>query len=241
MPAPIGIFALPLLLLLAAGAGGGKKGDKGDPGNLPDPLDPPPPPPPPPSDDQFADLTESELTEYCCSVWSSLPEPSTVGLDELSWSVLRGLFPAFTWPPPESSSIAVHEVWHRCVGIFSAIQAGDVSCDAAIVINDGPAKAGSFYQVRKDDTPFGIINTAYPGLTASQRVKAVQLVTDHPLNAGLRVPTKLAGDKKLIGPWIFDMYPTRRELPDPFDLPTTNSQRFEPGKHLAILHLPVLV
>lgn len=200
------------------------------------PPAPPPAPPPviPPDDFNFDDITDDELQPEACALVGQSIAPDR----DVAVQLLGSLFPSVDWlAVPVTSPAAA--LLSRATLLVGRIRSGEVICDDTIVIEDTP-RAGGYYQIRKGDTPLGIIKKAYPSLSAAERIEAVRLVTASARNGGnisgqgIVIDSRLKSTKDLIGPVIFSMYTDWRCKP------STVSERFIPGNCYAVLFLPIL-
>jgi len=243
-------FALALgLMLAAAGASSGP-----DDGPEPPDLDPNPPPrpgpgpddgededpwdgliPPPDDEDMLDGLTDEDIFDAACAIWGArTPGESD---SSLALRALRGLFPGLVWPGTPGGQRA--EAQQRVQAVFADIRGGLISCDGPIEIEPEP-RAGGFYQIKQNDNLFGIVQHAYPGLTAQQRVQAARTVINSPKNgagkigSGIIVATTQQGNKNLLGDAIVSFYPKWTCQP------ATEHARYESGNCYAVVYLPVI-
>lgn len=234
-----GSAALALLFFL----GGGDTSPAPGPGPGPSPE----PRPPTPNDDEeriqdLLDVTDDELRLLLCPVWIYLGTVWPVVLpSDAAKHFLAQTFPLHTWPPPPSTTDPARKLWTRIADGFNSIKMGSWSCEDGRIdpdeIHDTPTPGG-YYQIRKGDTPLGVAGKAMPMLDAQGRIDYLKLVNKDPRNQGLLVAATQEFTKKYIGDQIVSFFPKWRRLPDPLDLPTTVSQRFEPGQYYALVYLP---
>ncbi len=243
-------FAI-LLALLLAGSGSSpepepKPGPDPEPGPGPEP-DPGDLPPiineakwsgliPPPDDESMLDdLSDEDIIDAACAIWGSRKPGDSDSA--LALRALKGLFPGLAWPGTPGGQRALAQ--QRFAEQFALIRSGQLVCDAPITPIYTPT-AGGYYQIQKGDNLFGIVQEAYPGLNAQQRVQAAKTVINHPKNGGgkvgngIIVATTTQGNKNLLGDAIVSFYAKWRCNP------TTEFARYDQGTCYAVVYLPLI-